>query len=104
MFPDNKILGARIVLAIAIIIVLHCCYAEQNQETSFHKKKEMDGSMNALADKVQTSAMHTVICTELHTMAILFNNHPYISSSGTLVGTKFTAAFVCHIPLTVYID
>ena len=29
-----------------------------------------------------------------HTMATLFNNHPYISSSGTLVGTKFTATYV----------
>ena len=27
-------------------------------------------------------------------MATLFNNHPYISSSGTPVGTKFTATYV----------
>ena len=33
-------------------------------------------------------------CYTLHNMATLFNNHPYISSSGTLVGTKFTATYV----------
>ena len=27
-------------------------------------------------------------------MATLFNNHPYTSSSGTPVGTKFTATYV----------
>ena len=30
----------------------------------------------------------------LHNMATLFNNHPYVSSSGTPVGTKFTATYV----------
>ena len=30
----------------------------------------------------------------LHNMATLLNNYPYISSSGTLVGTKFTATYV----------
>ena len=33
--------------------------------------------------------------TALHNMpATLFNNHPYIISSGTPVGTKFTATYV----------
>ena len=43
--------------------------------------------MNALA------AMHTVIRTP-YNMATLFNNHPYINSSGTPVGIKFTATYV----------
>ena len=30
-------------------------------------------------------------CYTFHNMATLFNNHPYISSSGTPVGTRFTA-------------
>ena len=43
----------------------------------------------------------------LHTMAALFNNHPYISSSGTAFGTKFTATYVgmvtvCMALLFVY--
>ena len=41
--------------------------------------------------------MHTMIhmyVLALHNMATLFNNHPYISSSGMLVGTKFTATYV----------
>ena len=45
----------------------------------------------ALANKVQ------VPCTQwypLHNMAILFNNRPHIISSGTPVGTKFTATYV----------
>ena len=29
-----------------------------------------------------------------HNVATLFNNHPYISSSGMSVGTKFTATYV----------
>ena len=36
-------------------------------------------------------------CTQsyaLHNMATLFNNHLYTSSSGTLVGAKFTATYV----------
>ena len=50
--------------------------------------------MNALADKVQKKKeCHTVICTP-YDMAILFNNHPYISSSGMIVGTKFAATYV----------
>ena len=28
------------------------------------------------------------------TMCTLFNNHPYISSSGMPIGTKFTATYV----------
>ena len=30
-------------------------------------------------------------------MATLFNNHPYMSSSGTPVSTKFTATYMYHI-------
>ena len=41
--------------------------------------------MNALVEK------YTNKC---HNIATLFNNHPYISSSGTPVGTKFTA-YLC---------
>ena len=33
--------------------------------------------------------MHSITC-----MAALFNNHPYINSSGTSVGTEFTATYV----------
>ena len=49
--------------------------------------------MNALADEVQKQDMP---CTPyaLHKMATLFNNHPYISSSGMPVSTKFTATYV----------
>ena len=35
------------------------------------------------------SDMHFITC-----MATLLNNHPYISNSDALVGTKFTAAYV----------
>ena len=67
-------------------------YAVLITETSLHKKISKTKSiphvwmaqcMTALADKVrkqEVHAMHTVICTPEH-MAILFNNHPYISSS-----------------------
>ena len=37
--------------------------------------------------------MHTVICTP-YSMAALFNNHPYISSSGMPIGTKFSS-YLC---------
>ena len=39
------------------------------------------------------SDIHSITC-----MATLFNNHPYINSSGTPVGTKFTAIqhFITH--------
>ena len=52
--------------------------------------------MNALADKVQKQ---DVPCTQwyaLHNMATLFNNHPYISSSGNLVAQLqiYTATYV----------
>ena len=50
--------------------------------------------MNALADMVQKQEMPYTQWYTLHNMATLFNNHPYISSSGTPVGTKFTAAYV----------
>ena len=43
---------------------------------------------------------HTVTCTP-YNMATLFNNHPYISSSGTPVGTKFTAATYVGIIMVV---
>ena len=48
--------------------------------------------MNALADKVHKQGMpHSDM---LHNTVTLFNNHPYIiSSSGTPVGTKFTATY-----------
>ena len=35
--------------------------------------------------------MHVQSITTMHT---LFNNYPYISSSGTPVGTKYTATYV----------
>ena len=48
--------------------------------------------MNALADKVQKQEVHAYTQSYvLHNMATLFNNHPYMSSSGMPVGTKFTA-------------
>ena len=50
--------------------------------------------MNALADKVHKQEMPCTQWYALHNMATLFNNHPYISSSGTPVGTKFTATYV----------
>ena len=50
--------------------------------------------MNALADKVHKQARNATQGCELHNMTTLFNNHPYISSSGTPVGTKFTATYV----------
>ena len=37
---------------------------------------------------------HHVTRNALHNMATLFKNHPYISSSGTSVGTKFTGTYV----------
>ena len=56
------------------------------------------GSMNALADKVHKQE---VPCTQWywyarHTMATLFINHPYISSSGTPVDTKFYYCYLCR--------
>ena len=48
--------------------------------------------MTALADKEQgmsRSDMHSITRT-----ATLFNNHPFVSSSGTPVGTKLTATYV----------
>ena len=48
--------------------------------------------MNALADKV-----HARIAMQAHSdmhPITLFNNYPYISSSGTPVGIKFTATYV----------
>ena len=51
--------------------------------------------MNTLADKVHKQE---VPCTHaLHTMATLFNSHPYYissSTSGMPVDTKFTATYV----------
>ena len=49
--------------------------------------------MNALVDKVQKQEVPYTQWYELHNMATLFNNHPYISSRGTSVGTKFTATY-----------
>ena len=50
--------------------------------------------MNTLADKVHKQEVPCTQWYALHSMATLFNNHPYISSSGTPVGTKFTATYV----------
>ena len=52
--------------------------------------------MNALAESTKTRhAMHTVIIMNSITcMATLFNNHHYISSSDTSVGTKFPATYI----------
>ena len=51
--------------------------------------------MNALADKVHKQGMsHSDIAMYSIMWPILFNNHPYISSSGTPVCTKFTATYV----------
>ena len=49
--------------------------------------------MNALADKVHEQGMPH---SDMHsiTWPTLFNNHPYVSSSGTPVGTTFTATYV----------
>ena len=50
--------------------------------------------MNALADKVQKQGMPH---SDMHSITwphYSGNNHPYISSSGTPVGTKFTATYV----------
>ena len=47
--------------------------------------------MNALVDKVQKQDVlcaHSDILHAGHNMATLFNNHPYIGSSGTLVDTN----------------
>ena len=49
--------------------------------------------MNELIDKAHKQGMpQSDKCT--HNKVALFNNHPYISSSGTPVGTKFTATYV----------
>ena len=77
-------------------------YSNQKRtETSLHKKISKkksswcrDGWMNALADKVHKQGMPYTQWYTLHNTATLFNNHPYISSSGALVGTKFTATYV----------
>ena len=50
--------------------------------------------MTALVDKVHKKGMsHSDMHSITHT-ATLFNNHPFISSSGTPVGTKLTATYV----------
>ena len=50
--------------------------------------------MNALADKAHKQGMpHSDMHSITHA-ATSFNNHPYISSSGTPVGTKFTATHI----------
>ena len=51
--------------------------------------------MNALADKVHHK--QEVSCRHAHSHMLsitLFNNHPYINSSSTSVGTKFIATYV----------
>ena len=50
--------------------------------------------MNALADKVQKQEVPHTQWYALHNVVTLFNNHPYISSSGTPVGIKFTATYL----------
>ena len=69
-------------------------------ETSPHKKISKkksspcrDGSMHALADKVHKQEVPCTQWYALHNTATLFNDHSYISSSGTLVGTKFIATY-----------
>ena len=50
--------------------------------------------MNGLADKVHKQKCQACSDYALHNMpATLFNNHPYINSSGTPVGSKFTATY-----------
>ena len=44
--------------------------------------------MNALADEVHKQEVPCTQLYSLHNMATLFNNHPYISSSDTSVGTN----------------
>ena len=85
-------------------VLLCCSNQKEHKQVSIKKTSKKKSSwcigmaqcMNALADKVHTnkkchahSDMHA-----LHIMATLFNNHPYISSSGTPVGTNFTATYV----------
>ena len=72
-------------------------YQKENKQVSikrFQKRNLADVGisqcMNALADKVHKQE---VPCTQCN-IATLFNNHPYISSSDTPVGTKFTATYV----------
>ena len=52
--------------------------------------------MYALADKVHKQELPHARTQwyALDNMATLFNNHPYTSSSGMPVGTKFTATYV----------
>ena len=83
------------------LLIYYNFYAYQKRtETSIHKriyKKKSswcrDESVNALGDKAHKQGMpHSDLTCTPYNMATLFNNHPYISSSGTPVGTKFTAA------------
>ena len=73
-----------------------------NSNCSLHKKISekksswcTDGSMNALADKKYTNKKCHAH-SDLHSihMAILFNSHPYISSSKCSVNWRATATYV----------
>ena len=77
-------------------------FYQKRTETSLHKKflkrnlaiVGMAQCMNALADKVY---QQEVPCTQwyaVHTMATLFNNHPYISSSKFSANWRATATYV----------
>ena len=50
--------------------------------------------MDALADKIHKQEVPCTQWYALHTMATLFNNHPYISTSGMPVGNKFTNVII----------
>ena len=65
------------------------CYIKSPQKISKQKSSWCrDGSMNALADKVPQTRNSTQWYA-LHTMATLFNSHPYISSSKAPLSTLY---------------
>ena len=84
-----------------IIIVLQCWLQKQVSIKRFLKRNLADVGMAQWIHwltKYTNKKCHA--CTQwyaLHNMATLFNNYSYISSSGTSVGTKFTATYVAML-------
>ena len=65
--------------------------------TDFYWKEQKQASIKRFLKEIYPIIGMGQCMNALHNMATLFNTHPYITSSGTPVGTKFTATYnVCR--------